>query len=174
MTTLIRRVGVQVPAQSPSPPRPVRTERWHRRAFFASPCRFFIDLPLDMTGCIHGALHEAARAGLRRPEGGELFATDALFRGAILVEVEDHDGAADLVRVDGVDLLGREVPERGVRLRVELDELVRWSMELGHEVSAVYVRYELGEPAARPVDVFAALRGDTAVNEPADRANRTG
>ena len=171
MTTLVRRVGIQVPAHGPS--RPVRTERWHRRAFFASPCRYFIDVPLDMTGCIHGALREATRAGHRRPEGGDVFATDAIFRGAILVEVEDHDPVADLIRVDGVDLLGREVPERGARLRVELDELVRWSMEIGHEVSAVYVRYDLSGPAARPIEVFAALRGDTAVNDPVERTDRT-
>src|SRR4051812_3313047 len=79
------RVGWNGPV---SASRPVRTERWENRAFFASPCRFFIDVPLDMTGCITGAVREADDMGLPVLAGGDVFATDALYRGAVLVELE--------------------------------------------------------------------------------------
>jgi hypothetical protein len=143
--------------------RPVRTEHWRARAFYASPCRFFIDVPLDMTGCIHGAVREAHSLGLPVLDGGEVFATDALYRGAVLVELEldviATPPTGSIVRVHELDLLARVLPERGVRLRAELDELVRWSLDLGHDVSAVYVQYgQTQTGAVRATEVFAALR----------------
>ena len=143
--------------------RPVRSERWATRAFYASPCRFFIDVPLDMTGCISGGIREAHDLALPVLDGGDVYATDALYRGAVLVELEPDVIAVpkqgSIIRVHDVELLTRALPERGVRLRAELDELVRWSIDLGHEVSAVYVQYGPTETGSvRATDVFAALK----------------
>ncbi len=145
----------------PSSSRPVRGEHWSQRAFFASPCRFFIDVPLDMTGCIHAALRDAQDHRVVLKPGGAIFATDALFRGAILLEVDvDAASPTELVRVEDVELLARDLPLQRVKLRAELDELVRWSMDLGHDVVAIYVAYELQPPGiARATEIFAALRG---------------
>ena len=146
--------------------RPVRSERWTTRAFYASPCRFFIDVPLDMTGCITGAIREAHDLELPVLDGGDVYATDALYRGAVLVELEPDVIAlprlGSIIRIRELDLLARALPERGVRLRAELDELVRWSIDLGHDVSAVYVQYGPTENGAvRATDVFAALKAQT-------------
>lgn len=140
--------------------RPVRHEFWARRTFFASPCRFFIDVPLDMTGCIHAALRDAQDHGVVRKESGAILATDALFRGAILIEVDaDTPSPTELVRIHDVELLARELPTRRVNLRAELDELVRWSIDLGHDVVAMYVDYQLQPPGiAQATEIFAALR----------------
>ena len=152
--------------------RPVRTERWVGRAFYASPCRFFIDVPLDMTGCISGAIRETRDLGLRVLDGGDVYATDALYRGAVLVEIELDAVAVPesgtVVRVHELDLLARVLPERGVRLRAELDELVRWSIDLGHDVSAVYVQYAADALGlVRATEVFAALKPETPEAQPA-------
>jgi hypothetical protein len=162
--------------------RPVRSTRWGARAFFAFPCAFLLDVPLDMTGVIHGALRAASEAGLHRPPDGDVLVTDRMQRGAILVEIEDDHRVsavqaslargANIVRVESTELLVREVPTRPSRLRAELDELVRWSRELGHEVSAVYVRYDLSDRSARPREMFAALRGEPSLDSP--RVERAG
>src|SRR6476469_9698827 len=100
------RVGWNGPV---STSRPVRSERWANRAFFASPCRFFIDVPLDMTGCILGVVREAQDLGLPVLDGGEIFATDALYRGAVLVELELDAVAVpangSIIRVHDLELL---------------------------------------------------------------------
>lgn len=159
--SIIRRAGWIDP---PTSSRPVRTERWERRAFYAFPCTFLLDVPLDMTGLIHGARGAATQVGLDPLTSGDVLATDSVQRGAVLVEIED-DGriGPDVVRIDAVELLVRELPDKQARLRVELDELVRWARELGHDVGAVYVRYDTSTRTARPIAVFAALRGDTDV-----------
>ena len=145
----------------------MRAQHWDRRVFYAAPCRYFIDVPLDMTGCILGATREATDANFKLLEGGSILATDALYRGAILVEIEDDGSEApNIVRVDDLELLARELPTRGANLRAELDELVRWSIDLGHDVTAVYVRYEKVPPGAmRPTQVYAAVRGETCLSE---------
>jgi hypothetical protein len=157
------RVGWNGPV---STSRHVRTERWERRVFFASPCRFFIDLPLDMNRCIMGAVREANDMELPVLDGGDVFATDALYRGAVLVELEPDVAmvptTGSIIRVRDLDLLARPLPDRGVRLRAELDELVRWSLDLGHDVSAVYVQYASTEQGiVRATEVFAALKAET-------------
>jgi len=155
------------PARLSVPPtssRPVRTERWQPRAFFAFPCAFLLDVPLDMTGVIHGALRAANASGVRPLAGRDVYATDAPWRGAILVEVEDDArGDSTLTRIAEGEMLVRDLPEKPVRLRAELDELLRWSRELGFDVGGTYVRYEIAPGSARPIAVFAALRGESGV-----------
>jgi len=141
----------------------VRSDHWQARTFYASPCKFFIDVPLDMSGCIVGAVHEASRLGLSPRPGGQLLVTDTLFRGAVLVEVAPPVQAHPQVVTIGGDVLARDLPQKGAKLRGELDELVRWALEIGQEVTGCYVRYE---PAGnlpglvRPAEVFAAVRGE--------------
>ncbi|MEO7095811.1 MAG: hypothetical protein ABI175_21305, partial [Polyangiales bacterium] len=99
-------------------------------------------------------------------DGGAVFATDGLYRGAVLVELE-YDVIAvpatgSILRVHELELLARALPERGMRLRAELDELVRWSLDLGHDVSAVYVEYgPTASGSVRATEVFAALKPET-------------
>ena len=149
------------------PMREVRVERWVGRLFYATPCRFFIDVPLDMSGCVAAALRDAVAAGCRLAEDGEVLATDSIFRGAILVEVEPID-SVNLVVLD-TEVLARGLPEKGVRLRKELDELVRWAIDLGHDVAALYVRFEPTGTipgAMKPTHVYAAIQGGDHVTEP--------
>jgi hypothetical protein len=161
------RVGWHNPSQGAG--RAVRVERWASRLFYATPCRFFIDVPLDMSGCVAAARREALAAGYRLPLLGDVLATDALYRGAILVEIEPGGPeSTHVMELDG-EVLARELPEKGARLRVELDELVRWSFDLGHEVSAVYVQYQsIGDipGAVRAAHVFAAIKGGERITEP--------
>jgi hypothetical protein len=156
--TFIRRVPRST---TTSESRPVRTERWSARTFYAFPCAFLLDVPVDMTGCIQGALRAATRAGLRPRTDGDVLATDAIQRGAVLVEIEDDPAAAtfvDVVRFRGGELLVRDLPPKVGRLRVEVDELLRWAREIGGDVASVYVRYDApAGGAARAIAVFAAL-----------------
>jgi hypothetical protein len=146
--------------------REVRVERWATRAFYASPCRYFIDLPLDMTGSVLNARHDAVDAGHELLEGGAVYATDTHYRGAILVEIHpDRRADPNVVALEG-EFLARALPPRGVKLRGELDELVRWSFDLGLQVAGVYVQYEPDGPLVRPTSVFAGLRGEQAITDP--------
>jgi hypothetical protein len=152
------------------PSREVRVERWEGRTFYASQCRFFIDVPLDMSGIVLGAVREAMNHGLRLVPGGMTLATDTLFRGAVLIEIQD-DGREDhnIVRMGG-ELLSRALPEKGVRLRSELDELVRWSLDLGYEVTGCYIEYTPRESipgAVRATTVYASIKGEDALIESA-------
>jgi hypothetical protein len=140
--------------------RVVRSESWSSRIFYAAACRFFIDVPLDMTGCIHAGLLETVEHGLEPLPGGDLLLTDSLYRGAVLVEIARPAKIADrhVVELSGLELLSRELPSSGVRMRAELDELTRWSFDLGHQVKALYVRYARVPPGImRPTTVYAAL-----------------
>lgn len=151
-------------------PREVRVERWGTRTFYASQCRFFIDVPLDMSGMILGAIREATQHGFRVLPGGAALATDALFRGAVLIEIED-DGSDhhNVIRLSG-EVLSRALPEKGVRLRSELDELARWSLDLGYEVTGCYIEYTPAGSipgAVRPTTVYASIRGEETLIESA-------
>lgn len=153
-----------------APAREVRVERWEGRAFYASQCRFFIDVPLDMSGIILSAQREALEHGFKIIPVGATLATDALFRGAVLIEIAD-DGRNEhnVVRMGG-ELLSRALPERGVQLRSELDELVRWSVDLGYEVTGCYIEYAPRGSipgAVRPTKVYATIRGEDALIESA-------
>lgn len=152
------------------PSREVRVERWAPRAFYASQCRFFIDVPLDMSGMVLGAIREATQHDCRIVPNGASLATDTLFRGAVLIEIED-DGRTDhnIVRMSG-EMLARGLPEKGVRLRSELDELVRWSIDLGYEVTGCYIEYTSTGSipgAVRASTVYASIRGEDALTESA-------
>jgi hypothetical protein len=153
----------------PGPSRAVRVERWNGRAFYASACRFFLDVPLDMTGLVMNATREAMQHGLTLVPAGTVLATDSLYRGAILLEIVDPGmQLMNVVRFDG-EVLGRALPEKGVRLRAELDELVRWSNDLGHEVTGCYVQYEHRGSIPglmKPSQVFATIRGEHSITEP--------
>ena len=169
-----------VPWTTPPPSRPVRCERWDERTFYAFPCAFLLDVPLDMTGCIQAARRAATGAGLDPIADGDVLATDALFRGAVLVQIAADPRLASsedphVVRLRGAELLSRELPERPVRLRAELDELARWSRELGHDFAAVYVRYDApAGGSARPRALFVALRDDSHEAEADDLVDRAG
>jgi len=142
--------------------REVRVERWTQRAFYATQCRFFIDVPLDMTGMINGAIREANARGIKLRPGGTIFATDAIYRGAVLVELDSTAGVPDAVHLD-TEVLARALPPKGIRLRAELDELVRWSLDLGYEVTGCYVQYEATGTipgSVRATQVFATVRGE--------------
>lgn len=155
------------------PSREVRVERWGTRTFYASQCRFFLDVPLDMSGMVLGAIREASAHGCNVIPGGATLATDALFRGAVLIEITDNAGNEssdhNIVRLSG-EMLARALPEKGVRLRTELAELTRWSSDLGYEVTGCYIEYTAyGSMAGaiRPTTVFASIRGDDALIESA-------
>lgn len=149
--------------------RVVSLERWEDRAFHIVPCPFRVDLPLDMGGCIAGALHDTMRAGHRRVPRGMILASDrdptasgaARVRreGAIFIEVEPSD-APSLAWIGG-DLLVRPLPASGAPLRPEVNELLRWSQELGHDVDGFYVGFVAGEGprSFRPSRLLAALDG---------------
>ena len=152
--------------------REVQIERWSSRAFYVTSCPFRVDLPLDMSGCVAGALHESQRAGHRRIAGGLVLASDARRGGAIFVEVEPGADDASIVVVDA-DVLARRLPPSKPALRNEVDELLRWSGELGHAIAAFYVGFTAGE---RPRSfhasrLFAALES-TAVVEPFEVRSR--
>lgn len=151
------------------PSRVVRLERWETRSFHVVPCPFRVDLPLDMGGCIAAALHDTMRAGHRRTPGGMILATDrapdavgaARVRrdGAIFVEVDPSDDPT-LAMIEG-DLLTRALPPTGGRVRGEVDELMRWALELGHDVDGFYVGFAAGEGprSFRATRLIAALDG---------------
>jgi len=155
------------------PTRVVRLERWETRSFHVVPCPFRVDLPLDMSGCIAAALHEAMRAGHRRVAGGLILATDrapdavgaarARRDGAIFIEVEPNPDPA-LATIEG-DLLVRGLPHANARVRGEVDELVRWAFELGHDVDTFYVGFAAAEGprSFRATRLIAALDGGPVV-----------
>jgi hypothetical protein len=130
--------------------RVVRLERWNARCFVVVPCPFRVDLPLDMSGCITAALHEAMHTGQRRVPGGLILASDrqpnvlaSARNGAIFIEVEPSNDPT-LAWIEG-DLLTRALAPTAPRLRAEVDELIRWSFELGHDVDNFYVGFAPGE-----------------------------
>jgi hypothetical protein len=147
--------------------REVRIERWVGRSFYVSASHFRVDLPLDMSGCIAAALRDARSEGHRRTPGGAILASDARRGGAIFVEVERSSVDDDaVVRLDA-EVLARRLPIDTPRLRPEVDELMRWSTELGHGIAAFYVGFAAGEGprSFRPTRLFAALES-SAVVEP--------
>ncbi len=148
----------------PGLPREVRVERWSARTFYASHCRFFIDVPLDMSGIIMTAAREATQAGFRLIPGGATLATDAIYRGAVLVEIEPAVGET-VVQFDG-ELLARTLPEKNLQLRAELKELTRWSVDIGYELTGCYVEYAMRNSMpgrVRPHAVYATIKGDDAL-----------
>lgn len=147
--------------------REVRIERWIGRAFYVATCSFRVDLPLDMSGCVAAALRDASVEGHRRTPGGAILASDARRGGAIFVEVEPSAvDDASIARIDA-EVLARRLPLPASPLRAEVDELLRWSHELGHCIAAFYVGFTAGERprSFRPTRLFAALES-TAVVEP--------
>jgi hypothetical protein len=150
---------------APGPTREVRVERWRARTFYASHCRFFLDVPLDMTGMIMNAAREATEHGFRVVTGGVTLATDAIYRGAVLVEIEPAIGAT-VMHFDG-ELLVRVLPDKGVQLRSELKELTRWADDIGYEITATYVEYAMRDSTGRvrPHAVYATIRGKDALLE---------
>lgn len=144
------------------PSREVRVERWKNRAFYASPCRFFLDVPLDMSGIIHAAVRDCVAHGYHQQPSGMTLITDAIFRGAALIEIVDpRPGDPHVQRMDG-EMLARSLPDKGVRLRAELDELVRWSVDIGYEIGGCYVSYEPRDSSrsVRPAHLYAPIRGE--------------
>ena len=150
-------------------PRVVRLERWNPRCFVVVACPFRVDLPLDMGGCITAALHEAMHSGHRRVPGGLILASDrhphvlaAARNGAIFVEVEASNDPT-LAWLEG-DLITRAL-DSTTRLRSEVDELMRWSLELGHDVDNFYVGFAPGEGPRnfRATRLLAALDGGPVV-----------
>jgi hypothetical protein len=157
------------PAMSPSIddrfPRVVTLERWRGRAFFVVACPFRVDLPLDMSGCVLAALRDASLAGRRRPTGGAILASDARRGGAVFVEVVPHAREQDSRVVDiEADVVTRRLPIRPSGLRSEVEELLRWSEELGREVASFYVGFVASGPRAfRAAQLFATLDGGEVV-----------
>lgn len=158
--------------------RVVRLERWNARCFVVVPCPFRVDLPLDMGGCITAALHEAMHSGHRRVPGGLILASDrqpnvlaAARNGAIFIEVEPSNDPA-LAWIEG-DLLTRAL-DSTTRLRAEVDELIRWSFELGHDVDNFYVGFAAGEGprSFRATRLLAALDGGPVVETFEIRSSR--
>ena len=150
----------------PGPTREVRVEEWRRRTFYASHCRFFIDVPLDMSGMIISAAREATERGYRLIAGGATLATDAIFRGAVLVEIERAVGT-DVVHFDG-ELLARVLPDKGVQLRSELNELKKWAVDIGFDITGTYVEYAMRSSTpgrVRPHAVYATISGEEALIE---------
>lgn len=150
----------------PGPTREVRVERWRARTFYASHCRFFLDVPLDMTGMIMNAAREATEHGFRVVPAGMTLATDAIYRGAVLIEIEPAIGST-VISFDG-ELLARVLPEKGVQLRAELKELTRWADDIGYEITGTYVEYAVRDSSpgrVRPHAVYATLRGEDALLE---------
>jgi hypothetical protein len=146
----------------------VRAEHWSKRVFYASQCRFFLDVPLDMSGLIANAQRDAAGHGHVVVPGGMVLATDAIFRGAVLVEIEDPGGSPyHVIRIDG-EVLGRDLPPKGMRLRGELEELVRWASDLGLDVNGSYVEYRNNGTipgVARAVAVYATVLGEERITD---------
>ncbi|MGZ6067646.1 MAG: hypothetical protein ACXWUG_30995 [Polyangiales bacterium] len=143
------------------PSRVVRLERWQSRAFHVVACPFRVDLPLDMSGCIVSALKDTMSAGHRRMPRGLVLASDrraGTSGGAIFVEVEPMSDDPAIAWIEG-DLLVRALPSSSNPLRHEVDELVRWSGELGRGVDSFYVGFTPGEGprSFRPARLFAAL-----------------
>ena len=139
--------------------REVRIERWSSRAFFVVPCPFRVDLPLDMSGCVVAALRDTMREGYRRPARGAILASDARGRGAVFVEIEAPSRPDPRVTVIDAECLARALPGRSSGLRAEVEELVRWSDQLGRDVGAFYVAFAASEAPGsfRPVTLVAAL-----------------
>ena len=150
------------------PSREVRVERWRHRTFYASPCRLFMDVPLDMSGIVAAAVRDCMTHGYHLVPGGMTLVTDSIFRGAALIEISDpRPDDPHVIRLGG-ELLARGLPERGVKLRAELDELVRWAVDLGYEVAGCYVQYDLNPTTGnglRAVQLFAPLRGEESLTE---------
>lgn len=155
------------------PSREVRVEDWTGRVFYASHCRFFLDVPLDMSGIIMNAAREATQHGYRLAAGGATLATDEIFRGAVLVELERaaRPIGVNVVRFDS-EVLVRVLPDKGVQLRAELKELTHWSSDLGFEISGRYVEYATrsSSDSVRPHAVYASLRGEQALLAPSRSA----
>ena len=153
---------LSVPPPS-GPTREVRLEQWERRTFYAAACRFFIDVPLDMSGIVNGAQREAQGAGFAIKAGVPAYATDSIYRGAVLLELEKDPGfdGNHIVRIHG-EVLVRALPQKGVKLRAELGELVRWAKDIGYEVDASFIAYEMSGslPAGnmKPTQVFATVK----------------
>lgn len=159
--------------------RVVRLERWSARCFLVVPCPFRVDLPLDLSGCIAAALHETMHSGFRRLPGGMILASDrqpdgigAAKNGAIFIEVEPSNDPT-LAWIEG-DLLTRALAPTSPRLRAEVDELVRWSSELGHDVDNFYVGFSAGEGprSFRATRLLATLDGGPVVETFEIRAQR--
>ncbi|MBK7396686.1 MAG: hypothetical protein IPJ34_10390 [Myxococcales bacterium] len=127
----------------PPPSREVRLDHWERRSFYAAACRFFIDVPLDMSGIVLAGQREALHAGFKLKPAAAAYATDSIYRGAVLLELDGDPGidGSHIVRLEG-EVLVRALPPKGAKLRAELNELARWSKDLGYEVNGLFVVYE--------------------------------
>jgi hypothetical protein len=149
-------------SESQTTRREVRIERWGARAFFVVPCPFRVDLPLDMSGCVVSALKDTMGAGYRRPPRGLILASDARGRGAVFVEIEPlgPNEAPDsrVTTLEGETLL-RALPGRSSGLRSEVEELVRWSEQLGRGIAAFFVAFVAAEGprSFRPAALLATL-----------------
>src|SRR5438045_2509830 len=102
--------------------REVRIERWSGRNFYVVPCPFRVDIPLDMSGCVVGALRDTSTSGHRRIAGGMILASDALHRGAIYVEVEPMRYEDPMITTMSAEVLARALPPQPAGLRGEVDE----------------------------------------------------
>ena len=152
--------------------REVRIEQWLSRTFFVAPCAFRVDLPLDLSGCIVAALKEVREGIYRRSPSGVILASDARRGGAIFIEVETpwqvtHDRT--ITTIEG-DMLTRSLAASatgGAALRTEVDELVRWSSELGREIGGFYMAFTEGTRPRTflPTRLVAQLDGDEAEEE---------
>jgi hypothetical protein len=141
--------------------REVRLEQWSARTFYASHCRFFVDVPLDMSGIIMTVAREATQHGYRLVAGGATLATDAIYRGAVLIEIERALGN-NVVQFDG-EVLARVLPDKGVQIRSEFNELKKWSVDIGYEITGCYVEYAMRSSMpgrVRPHAVYATIRGE--------------
>ena len=156
---------LSVPPDSAPPSavsREVRLEHWGHRCFYAAACRFFIDVPLDMSGIVLAGQREALSAGFPLKPAAAAYATDSIYRGAVLLELASDPGieGSHLVRLEG-EVLVRALPPKGVRLRAELAELARWAEDLGYEVNGLFVVYESGGTmpgGMRATQVFAPVK----------------
>ena len=147
--------------------REVRIERWSGRSFYVA--QHYVDAPFDTSACIAAALRDARCEGHRRTRGGAILATDARAGGSPRIFVEVEPSAVDdpaIARIDA-EILARRLPFSPTSLRGEVDELLRWSRELGHAIAAFYVEFCAGEGprSFRPTRLYAALES-TAVVEP--------
>jgi hypothetical protein len=168
-THVVANLGVSKAFRTMNAARPnslIAMESWPPRHFYASVCRFFFDVPLDLTGIVAFSMTEAKAAGFVLHSSRFVLATDSLYRGALLVEIElpqepsyARARPSSVVTLAG-DVIIKPLNEPKLRLRADAMELADHAMQLGREVGAYYFQYsDLG--SSRPVKIIGMLRSQS-------------
>jgi hypothetical protein len=149
----------------------IAIESWSPRYFYASVCRFFFDVPLDLTGIVAFSMAEAKAARFTLHPSRFVLATDSIFRGALLVEIESpSEGSSPGVRPASVitlagDVIVKPLTAPKLRLRADANELRDHASDLSREVSAYYFQYS-DINSVRPLKIFATLRAHSSPPPP--------